>query len=98
MTRAAGEMVAWAIGSVVLLAALLASPPNRPVDATLWMTSIAYLLGLQWIVAYCFGGTMYGAMRLQPSHRIGRALIFAVGFALVFFALQFLLGYGGPFA
>jgi hypothetical protein len=98
MTGPVGEKVAWAIGSVVLLAALLASPPSRPVDATLWMTSIAYLLGLHWVVAYCFGGTMYGAMRLQPSHRIGRALIFAAGLALVFFALQFLLGYGGPFA
>jgi hypothetical protein len=98
MTRANGEKVAWAIGSVALLAALLAAPPNRPVDPALWMASIAYLLGLHWIIAFCFGGTMYGAMRLQPSQRLGRTLVFAFGLALVFFALQFLLGYGGPFA
>jgi hypothetical protein len=98
MTSSAGEKVAWAIGGVVLLAALLYSPPNRPVDPTLWMASVAYLIGLHWVVAFCFGGTMYGAMRLQPSHRVGRAVIFAAGLALVFFALQFLLGYGGPFA
>jgi hypothetical protein len=98
MTRAFGEKVAWAIGGVVLLAALLVSPPNRAVDATLWMTSIAYLIGLHWVVAYCFGGTMFGAMRLQPTERIGRTVIFVFGLLLVFCALQFLLGFGGPFA
>jgi hypothetical protein len=41
---------------------------------------------------------MYGAMRLQPSQRLARTLFLAFGVLLVFFALQFLLGYGGPFA
>ncbi len=98
MTRAIAEKLAWVVGSGVLLAALLSSPPNRPVDATLWMASLAYLIGLHWIVAFCFGGTMYGAMRLQPSHQVARGVIFAFGLLLVAFALQFLLGFGGPFA
>jgi hypothetical protein len=98
MTRAAGEKAAWAVGSIVLLAALFAAPPDRPVDATLWMASIGYLIGLHWVTAYCFGGTMYGAMRLQPSQRLPRALFLGFGSLLVFFALQFLLGFGGPFA
>jgi hypothetical protein len=97
MTRALAEKLAWIGGGVVLLAALLYSPPDRPVDPTLWMASIAYLLGLHWVVAFCFGGTMYGALRLQPSQRLGRAVFFAFGLLLVVSALQFLLGFGGPF-
>jgi hypothetical protein len=98
MTRAIAERLAWVVGGVVLLAALFYSPPARPVDPTLWMASIAYLLGLHWIVAFCFGGAMYGAMRLKPTQRLGRSLIFAFGLVLVFFALQFLFGFCGPFA
>lgn len=98
MTRALAEKIAWVVGSVVLVAALFVAPPERPVDATLWMTSVAYLIGLHWIVAFCFGGKMYGVMRLQPAQRLGRVVILGFGLLLVFFALQFLLGYGGPFA
>ena len=97
MTRAIAEKLAWVVGGAVLLAALFYSPPARPADPTLWMASVAYLLGLHWILAFCFGGTMYGAMRLQPSQRLGRTLIFVLGVLLVFCALRFLLGFGGPF-
>ena len=44
----------------VLLAALFYSPSNRPVDPTLWMASLSYLIGLHWIVAYCVGGRSIG--------------------------------------
>ena len=62
------------------------------------MASLSYLIGLHWIIAYCSGGTMYGALRLQPTQRMGRAVILAFGLLLVFVSLQFLLGFGGPFA
>ena len=98
MTRAAAQRLAWVLGGSVLVAALFASPDGRPLDATLWMAAVTYVLGFHWIVAYCFGGTMYGALRLQPQNRVARTGIFAFGLLLVFFAMQFLLGYGGPLA
>ena len=98
MTRAAAEKVGWAIGIVALVAALSVRPAPRPVDAGLWMASLAYLLGLHWIVAYVSGGTMYGALRLQPTQRLARTVIFVAGLFLVAVALQYLLGFGGPFA
>ena len=62
------------------------------------MASVGYLIGFHWIVAYFFGRPMYGALRLQPTHRVGRAVVFVLGIGLVVVALQFLLGFGGPFA
>jgi hypothetical protein len=58
----------------------------------------AYFVGLHWIVAYLFDGTMYGALRLQPSRKAARGAVMAVGVALAVFSLQFVLGLGGPFA
>jgi hypothetical protein len=98
MTRAAAEKIGWALGLVVLVAALIFEPATRPVDAALWMASIAYLLGLHWIVAYFSGGPMYGALRLQPTQRAARTAIFVAGLLLVAVALQYLFGFGGPFA
>jgi hypothetical protein len=98
MTRAAAEKIAWALGLVVLVTVLLAEPATRPLDAALWMASLAYLLGLHWIVAYFSGGRMYGALRLQPTQRMARTGMFAAGLLLVVVALQYLLGFGGPFA
>jgi hypothetical protein len=98
MMRAAAEKLVWLLGAGVLIAALLASPAARPADAGLWMASLAYLIGFHWVVAFLFGGPMYGALRLQPTHRGARAVIFAGGLLLVGVALQFLLGFGGPFA
>jgi hypothetical protein len=98
MTRAAAEKAGWAIGIVALVAALTVEPPTRPADAGLWMASLAYLLGLHWIVAYLSGGTMYGALRLQPTQGLARTVIFVAGLFLVAVALQYLLGFGGPFA
>jgi hypothetical protein len=98
VTRAAAEKIGWAVGIIALVAVLTVAPATRPVDAGLWMASLAYLLGLHWIVAYVSGGTMYGAMRLQPTQRLARTVIFAAGLFLVVVALQYLLGFGGPFA
>jgi len=98
MTRAAAEKIAWASGLVVLAAVLVAEPATRPLDAALWMASLAYLLGLHWIVAYFSGGRMYGALRLQPTQKMARTAIFTAGLLLVTVALQYLLGFGGPFA
>lgn len=98
MTRAPAEKLAWALGSLALVLALIAAPAARPVDAGLWMASLGYLIGFHWIVAYLFGRPMYGALRLQPTQRGVRTVVFVLGVALVGVALQFLLGYGGPFA
>jgi hypothetical protein len=98
MTRAALARLAWVLGGVVLVSTLLAAPATRPADAGLWMASLAYLIGFHWIVAFLFGGPMYGALRLQPTQRIARAAVFVGGLLLVVVALQFLLGFGGPFA
>jgi hypothetical protein len=53
---------------------------------------------VHWIVAYLFDSTMYGALRLQPSRKLGRAVVMSVGVVLLVLALQFVLGLGGPFA
>jgi hypothetical protein len=97
MTRADAQKLAWALGGLVLALALFA-PREPPADPAVWMASVAYVLGLHWIVAYFFDGPMYGALRLQPTQRLGRAAVFVFGLALVAVALQFLLGFGGPFA
>jgi hypothetical protein len=98
MTRAAVEKVAWGFGGVVLVLALAFPLADRPADPGLWMASLGYLIGFHWIVAFVFGRPMYGAMRLQPTQRASRTVIFVLGVALVVVALQFLLGFGGLFA
>jgi hypothetical protein len=98
MTRAAAQKLAWALGALVLVLALFIAPREQPADPALWMASVAYVIGLHWILAYCFDGPMYGALRLQPTQRLARAAVLVFGVALVVVALQFLLGFGGPFA
>jgi hypothetical protein len=49
---------------------------------------------LPWIIAYLFDGTMYGALRLQPTHGGARILILVVGVLLAFLALRYALGFG----
>ena len=92
------EKVAWAIGTGVFIAALVVGFPRRPADPALVIALATYFLGLHWIVAYLFDGTMYGALRLQPTHKLMRAVIMSIGVLLSVFALQFVLGLGGPFA
>jgi len=90
--------VAWAAGIVAFVLAVVFAPEHAAVDVGTWIAGLAYLIGLHWIVAYCFGGPMYGALRLQPTERVARTLVFALGVALVFVALQYVLGFGGPIA
>jgi hypothetical protein len=92
------EKVAWAVGAVAFVLAVLFAPEHATVDVGTWIAGLAYLIGLHWIVAYCFGGPMYGALRLQPTQRVARAIVLALGVALVFIALQYVLGFGGPIA
>jgi hypothetical protein len=92
------EKVAWIVGAAAFMLAVLLAPEHAPVDVGTWIAGLSYLIGIHWIVAYCFGGPMYGALRLQPSQRVGRTIVFAVGLGLVFVALQYVLGFGGPIA
>lgn len=94
----AGERLAWAAGGAVLAGAFFIGLERRPADPGLVIALAAYFVGLHWIVAYLFDGTMYGAMRLQPTHKLMRAAIMGVGVALAVLALQFMLGLGGPFS
>jgi hypothetical protein len=92
------EKLAWAAGIGVFVAAIRLAPAAAPVDTGTWMAGLLYLIGLHWIVAYLFGGTMYGALRLQPSNRVGRTVVLGLGLVAVFIALQYVLGFGGPLA
>jgi hypothetical protein len=98
MTRTVVEKLLWGFGGLGLVLALAFPLAERPADPGLWMASLAYLIGFHWIIAYFLGRPMYGALRLQPTHRGGRAVVFALGIAFVVVALQFLLGFGGILA
>jgi hypothetical protein len=93
-----GEKVAWAFGVAVIAGALVIGHPRRPADPGLVIALASYFVGVHWIVAYLFDSTMYGALRLQPSRKLGRAVVMSVGVVLLVLALQFMLGLGGPFA
>ncbi|HEY3518572.1 MAG TPA: hypothetical protein VGL98_16105 [Gammaproteobacteria bacterium] len=91
----AAEKTAWAVGGLGFVAAALAGLDERPADGGGLVIAIAsYAVGLHWIIAYLFDGTMYGALRLQPTHGGARIVVLVVGVALAFFALQYALGLG----
>jgi uncharacterized cupredoxin-like copper-binding protein len=92
------EKVTWGLAVALLAGALVAGSAQRPSEPGLVVALASYFIGVHWIVAYLFDGTMYGAMRLQPSHALARAALMAVGVVLSVLALQFMLGLGGPFA
>jgi hypothetical protein len=94
-----GEKLAWGLGVAILVAALAFGwQAESPDGGRLVMVVAAYLIGLHWTIAYYFDGTMYGALRLQPTHTAMRVAILFIGVALVVCALQYVLGLGGPFA
>ena len=89
------EKAAWAVGGLGFVAAAVVGLDERPADGGGLVIAIAsYAVGLHWIIAYLFDGTMYGALRLQPTHGGVRTVILAVGVVLVFFALRYALGFG----
>ena len=91
----AAEKAAWAVGGLGFIAAVIVGVDERPADGGgLVMAIASYAIGLHWIIAYFFDGTMYGVLRLQPTHRVARTAILAIGVALAFFALQYALGFG----
>lgn len=93
------EKIAWAVGGVGFLTAAIIGLDERPADGGGLVIALAsYAVGLHWIIAYLFGGTMYGALRLQPTHRLARLAVLALGVLLAFLALQYVLGFGGLFA
>jgi hypothetical protein len=95
----AAEKVAWAVGGLGFVAAGVVGFGERPADGGGLVIAIAsYAVGLHWIIAYLFDGTIYGALRLQPTHRLARLAIVFVGVFLAFYALQYVLGFGGLFA
>ena len=94
----ASEKVAWGLAVALLVGALVFGSAQRPSEPGFVIALASYFIGMHWIVAYLNDGTMYGALRLQPSHRLARALLMAVGVVLSVLALQFMLGLGGPFA
>ena len=95
----AAEKAAWAVGGLGFVAAAAVGFDERPADGGGLVIAIAsYAIGLHWIIAYLFGGTMYGALRLQPTHRLARLAVVAFGVLLSFLALQYVLGFGGLFA
>ena len=94
----ASEKVAWALGVTLIVGALAIGHTRRPADPGLVIALASYFVGVHWIVAYLFDGTMYGALRLQPAHKLARAAVMSVGVVLSVLALQFVLGLGGPFA
>ena len=94
----AGEKVAWGLAAALLASALVVGAPQRPAEPGIVIALASYLIGVHWIAAYLNDGTMYGALRLQPSHGLARALLMTVGVVLAVLALQFMLGLGGPFA
>lgn len=95
----ASEKIAWVLGGLVLVGAILFGSGKRPADGGGVVIAIAsYLVGLHWIIAYWFDGTMYGVLRLRPTDNVARVGVLVVGVLLVFFAVQYALGIGGPFA
>jgi hypothetical protein len=94
----AGERGAWVFGVAVLVAALAVGSERRSPEPGLVIALASYFVGMHWIVAYLFDGTMYGALRLQPADKLARALVMTVGVVLTVVALQFMLGFGGLFA
>jgi hypothetical protein len=91
----ATEKAAWAIGGLGFIAAAIVGVDERPADGGgLVMAIASYAIGLHWIIAYFFDGTMYGVLRLQPTHSAVRIVILAVGVVLAVFALRYALGLG----
>ena len=89
------EKTAWIVGGLGFVAAAIVGVEERPADGGgLVMAIASYAIGLHWIIAYFFDGTMYGVLRLQPTHGVVRILILAIGVALAFFALQYALDFG----
>jgi hypothetical protein len=94
-----GEKLAWCLGIAILIAALAGGSLTPPIDGSrLLIVTVTYLIGLHWMIAYYFDGTMYGALRLQPTHTAMRVAMLFIGVALVVCALQYVVGLGGPFA
>ena len=90
------EKAAWVVGGLGFVAASIAGLDERAADGGGLVIAIAsYAIGLHWIIAYVFDGTMYGALRLQPTHAVVRIIVLAAGVVLAFFALQYALGFGG---
>jgi hypothetical protein len=90
------EKAAWVVGGLGFVAASIAGLDARPADGGGLVIAIAsYAIGLHWIIAYLFDGTMYGALRLQPTHGGVRIVILVVGVVLALYALQYALGFGG---
>ena len=90
------EKAAWALGGLGFVAAAIVGFDERPADGGGLVIAIAsYAIGLHWIIAYLFDGTMYGAARLQPTHGGVRTVILVVGVVLTLYALQYALGLGG---
>ena len=93
------EKIAWVVGGLAFVAAAIFGRGERPADGSGLIIAIAsYAVGLHWIIAYVFDGTMYGALRLQPTHGVVRVAILFVGVVLAFHALRYALGFGGLFA
>jgi hypothetical protein len=91
----AAEKAAWVVGGLGFIVAAVVGGGERPADGGgLVMAIASYAIGLHWIIAYFFDGTMYGALRLQPTHGVARIVVLAIGVALAFFALQYALGRG----
>lgn len=91
----AAEKAAWIVGGVGFIAAAIVGADDRPADGGgLVMAIASYAIGLHWIIAYFFDGTMYGVLRLQPTHGVVRIVILAIGVALAVFALRYALGLG----
>jgi hypothetical protein len=89
------EKVAWAIGGLGFIAAAIVGADERSADGGgLVMAIASYAIGLHWIIAYFFDGTMYGVLRLQPTHGVVRIVILAIGVVLAFLALRYALGFG----
>jgi hypothetical protein len=94
----AAEKIAWAVGGLGFVAAVIAGVDARPADGGGLVIAIAcYAIGLHWIIAYFFDGTMYGAMRLQPTDRVARFVVLLLGVFLAFHAVHYALGFGGIF-
>jgi hypothetical protein len=93
------EKVAWAVGALGFVAAAMIGIEERQADGGGLIIAMAcYAIGVHWIIAYLFDGTMYGALRLQPTHRLARFAVVLVGVLLTFTALQYALGFGGLIA
>lgn len=90
------EKVAWAVGGLGFVAAAVVGLDERSADGGGLVIAIAsYAVGLHWIIAFLFDGTMYGALRLQPTHGGVRIVILVVGVVFALLALRYALGFGG---